>query len=142
MMEGYDPGTRLLFKPDGEVFPPIPDRPTKEQAQAALKVIESPISTFPFKGPVDKAVILSLFLTSICRRVLDLAPLHGISATAAGTGKSLLVDLASILLTGHDAPVVSIETSREQAEKRLRATLLAGDALVSFDNCTHRLAAR
>ena len=135
MMEGYDPGTRLLFKPDGEVFPPVPDRPTKEQAQAALKVIESPISTFPFKGPVDKAVILSLFLTSICRRVLDLAPLHGISATAAGTGKSLLVDLASILLTGHDAPVVSIDTSREEAEKRLGASLLAGDALVSFDNC-------
>ena len=135
MMEGYDPGTRLLFKPDGEVFPPVPDRPMKEQAQAALKVIESPISTFPFKGPVDKAVILSLFLTSICRRVLDLAPLHGISATAAGTGKSLLVDLASILLTGHDAPVVSIDTSREEAEKRLGASLLAGDALVSFDNC-------
>ena len=111
MMEGYDPGTRLLFKPDGEVFPPVPDRPTREQAQAALKVIGSTISTFPFKGTVDKAVMLSLFLTSICRRVLDLAPLHGISATAAGTGKSLLVDLASILLTGHDAPVVSIDTS-------------------------------
>ena len=135
MMEGCDPGTRLLFKPDGEVFPPVPDRPTKEQAQAALKVIESPISTFLFKGSVDKAVILSLFLTSICRRVLDLAPLHGISATAAGTGKSLVVDLASILLTGHDAPVVSIDTSREEAEKRLGASLLAGDALVSFDNC-------
>ena len=46
--------------------------------------------------------------------------------------ESLLVDLASILLTGHDAPVVSIDTSREEAEKRLGASLLAGDALVSF----------
>ena len=40
MMEGYDPGTRLLFKSDGEVFPPIPDRPTREEALAALKLIE------------------------------------------------------------------------------------------------------
>ena len=27
MAPGYDPDTRLLFKPDGEVFPPVPDRP-------------------------------------------------------------------------------------------------------------------
>ena len=60
---GYDPGTRLLFKFDGEVFPPIPAHPTKEDADAALKVIEDAISTFPFKTKVDPAVVLSLFLT-------------------------------------------------------------------------------
>ena len=31
---GYDPNTWLLFNPDGEVFPEIPDRPTREQALA------------------------------------------------------------------------------------------------------------
>jgi hypothetical protein len=118
-MEGYDPGSRLLFKPDGEVFPPIPDRPTKDQAQAALKVLGEPIKTFPFKSNVDKAVVLSMFLTGLCRRVLDFAPLHGMSATAAGTGKSLLVDLASILMSGREAPVISIDSSREEIEKRL-----------------------
>ncbi len=135
MAPGYDPDTRLLFKPDGEVFPPIPDRPTRDHALAALKLIMDHISTFPFKSEIDKAVVLSLFLTGLCRRVLDFAPLHGISATTAGTGKSLLVDLCSILVSGRDAPVVSIDTSREEAEKRLGASLLAGDALIAFDNC-------
>jgi hypothetical protein len=54
---------------------------------------------------------------------------------AAGTGKSLLVDLASILLSGQDAPVISVETGKEEFEKRLGSSLLAGDTIVSFDNC-------
>ena len=74
--------------------------------------------------------------------MLDFAPLHGISATAAGTGKSFWSISASILVTGHDAPVVSIDTCREEAEKRLGASLLAGDALVAFDNCNSPVTAR
>jgi hypothetical protein len=38
MMQGYDAGTRLLFKPDGEIFPTILDSPNKDDADAALKV--------------------------------------------------------------------------------------------------------
>ena len=34
---GYDPQTQLLYKPDGEVFPEIPDRPSKEDAARALE---------------------------------------------------------------------------------------------------------
>jgi putative DNA primase/helicase len=52
-------------------------------------------------------VALSLLLTGVCRKTLDFAPLHAITAPAAGTGKSLLIDLASILLTGQPAPVIS-----------------------------------
>jgi hypothetical protein len=139
MMHGYDVGTRLLFKPDGEIFPAIPDSPTKDDAFAALKLLEDAISTFPFKTVVDRSVALSLFLTALCRRALDYAPLHGITAPAAGTGKSLLVDLASILLSGRDAPVMAPGKNEEEAEKRLGAALLAGDAIVAFDNCTAAL---
>ena len=110
-MPGYDPETWLIFKPDGEVFPPIPDQPTCEEASAALELLAAPIRKFPFKSEVDRAVMLSLFLTGVCRRVLDFAPMHGMSATAAGTGKSMLVDLCSILISGRDAPVISIDCS-------------------------------
>jgi hypothetical protein len=85
---------------------------------------------------VDRSVALSLFLTALCRRALDHAPLHGITAPTAGTGKSMLVDLASILLSAHDAPVMSPGKTEEEAEKRLGAALLSGDAMVAFDNCT------
>jgi Bifunctional DNA primase/polymerase, N-terminal len=139
MTQGYDPGTRLLFKPDGEVFPAVPDNPSRDDALAALKVIEDVIATFPFKTAVDRSVALSLLLTALCRRALDYAPLHGITAPAAGTGKSMLVDLASILISGREAPVMAPGKTEEEAEKRLGAALLAGDTIITFDNCTAAL---
>ena len=44
---GYDPQTQLLFKPDGEVFPEIPDRPSKEDAARALDVVKKSIILVP-----------------------------------------------------------------------------------------------
>src|SRR5262245_6710637 len=65
-------------------------------------------------------------------------PRQGI-APAAGTGKSLLVDVAAILATGRLTPVISQGCSEEELEKRLGAALLAGDVVVSIDNCEHEL---
>ena len=47
---GYDPETRLLFKPDGEVFPDIPERPTKDDAEAALETDQGGRSHLPLHG--------------------------------------------------------------------------------------------
>ena len=88
---------------------------------------------------MDRSVALSLLLTALCRRALDHAPLHSVTAPTAGTGKSMLIDLASILTSGHDAPVMAPGKNEEEAEKRLGAALLAGDAIVAFDNCTTAL---
>lgn len=136
---GYDPQTQLLYKPDGEVFPDVPDRPSKQDAARALETIKGAIVTFPFATEVDRSVGLSLLLTGVCRRTLDFAPLHAVTAPAPGTGKSLLVDLASILLTGQPAPVISAETDVAEFEKRLGAALMSGVPVISFDNCTKAL---
>jgi putative DNA primase/helicase len=136
---GYDPQTQLLYKPDGEVFPEIPDRPSKEDAARALETIKQAIVTFPFTGEVDRSVALSLLLTGVCRKTLDFAPLHAITAPAPGTGKSLLIDLASILLTGQPAPVISAEIDAAEFEKRLGTALIAGVPVISLDNCTKPL---
>ena len=98
-------------------------------------MLEEAIATFPFRSAVDRSVALSLFLTALCRRALDYAPLHAVTAPSAGTGKSMLIDLASILMNGHDAPVMALGKSEEESEKRLGAALLSGDAIVAFDNC-------
>ena len=80
-----------------------------------------------------------MFLTGVCRKALDFAPLHGISATAAGTGKSMLVDLCSILMSGCEAPVISIDSKPDEVEKRLGSSLIAGDGIVALDNCNNAL---
>ena len=52
---GYDPQTQLLFKPDGEVFPEIPEQPQQGRRTArALEAVKQAIATFPFTGEADR----------------------------------------------------------------------------------------
>ena len=136
---GYDPASGLLYKPDGRSFPPIPQYPTKADAGAALQAIDGLIEDFPFVSDADRSVALSAILTALDRHAMATAPLHGFTSPAAGTGKSLLVDVAAILATGRLTPVISQGCSEEELEKRLGAALLAGDVVVSIDNCEHEL---
>jgi putative DNA primase/helicase len=136
---GYDATSGLLFKPNGQSFPSIPQQPSKDDAVAALTLLNRPIDTFPFVTPADRAVALSAILTALDRRSMATAPLHAFTAPTAGTGKSLLVDLVAILATGRLMPVISQGRNEDELEKRLGAALLAGDAAISLDNCDHVL---
>jgi hypothetical protein len=136
---GYDATSGILFKPDGQDFQPIPQHPSREDALTALALIDDLISTFPFVAPADRSVALSAILTALDRRAMATAPLHAFTAPAPGSGKSLLVDLAATLATGQLAPVIAQGRSEEELEKRLGAALLAGDAVISIDNCEYPL---
>jgi hypothetical protein len=132
---GYDSASHLLFKPDGWSFPSVPQNPSKADAVAALKKLSGLISTFPFESDADRSVALAGMLTALDRRAMSTAPLFAYTAPAAGTGKSLLTDLSSILAIGRAMPVISQGRTEEEFEKRLGATLLAGDVCISIDNC-------
>ncbi|TAN62860.1 MAG: hypothetical protein EPN20_10475, partial [Magnetospirillum sp.] len=132
---GYDTATGLLFDPQGVSFPTIPESPDRHQAMAALGYLKRLIETFPFVGEADRAVALSGILTTAIRRSLPSAPLHGFNAPTAGSGKSLLVDIASMIAAGRPASVIAQGKTEEEMEKRLGAALIAGDPLISIDNC-------
>jgi hypothetical protein len=132
---GFDLATGILFDPRGVAFPPVPVGPTKAMAEAALARLKRLIETFDFVGKDDRAVALSLILTAIVRSGLPTAPMHGFDAPVAGAGKSKLVDIASILATGHEAGVTAQGEDREEAEKRLSSLLMRGDPIIALDNC-------
>jgi hypothetical protein len=136
---GYDRQSGLLFKPDNESYPPIPQQPSKTDAVAALNVLEQLIRTFPFVADADRSVALSALLTTLDRRSMTAAPMHAFTSPTAGTGKSLLVDLCAMLATGRPMPVISQGRSDEELEKRVGAALLAGDTAISLDNCDRTL---
>jgi hypothetical protein len=138
-LPGYDVASGLLFKPDDQNFPPIPQSPSKADAIAALAQLEHLISTFPFVAAADRSVALSAILTTLDRRSMATAPLHAFSSPTPGTGKSLLVDVAAVLATGRPMPVIAQGRNEEELEKRLGAVLLAGDTAISLDNCDHVL---
>jgi putative DNA primase/helicase len=138
--QAIDQTSALLFNPEQQTFPAIPSSPTQEDARAALKYLdETLLEEFPFVEKIDRSVALSGILTALDRHAMATAPLHAFTSPVAGTGKSLLVDLASILTSGQLAPVISQGQTEEELEKRLGATLIAGDRIVSLDNCDREI---
>jgi hypothetical protein len=131
----YDRASGLLLKPEGERYPPVPMQPSKSDAAKALAELVELIKEFPFVQAKDRSVALSAILTTLDRRSMRTAPLHAFTAPAAGTGKSLMVDVCAMLATGRPMPVISQGGSEEEFEKRLSSALLAGDMAISLDNC-------
>ncbi|WP_052120223.1 CHC2 zinc finger domain-containing protein [Inquilinus limosus] len=133
---GYDPITRVFYAPDSRLrMPALPERPSQEDAVAALDLLKDLLIEFPFVSPVDRAVALSGILTAVCRPAMPVAPMHAIKASTAGSGKTYLVDVASITATGQRCPVITMGKVEEETEKRLGALLMAGVPIISLDNC-------
>lgn len=137
--EGYDPRSGLLLDLRGVAFPEVLEYPTHDDADQALQVLKDLVNDFPFVADADRAVALSAMLTAPIRRSLRTAPLHAFSAPTAGAGKSLLVDIASMIATSREAGVIAQGATEEEMEKRLGAQLLAGDQIIAIDNCDEPL---
>ncbi|KQT88911.1 hypothetical protein [Methylobacterium sp. Leaf466] len=137
---GYDPATRLYLMLDETLeMPEILEAPSREDAVDALTLLKEPLAGFPFVKAVDQAVALSGILTAVIRPALPVAPLHGIRASTAGTGKSFLVDVLSTIATGRPCSVMAVGKTEEETEKRLGALLLDGAPVISIDNVNGEL---
>lgn len=133
---GYDELTGLIYDPLGIDFPAVAESPTRDDALAALELLKEPIRGYPLQG-AQLAVAISAIITTVIRRALRTAPMHAFSASTAGSGKSMLVDIAAMIATGSPAAVTS--TGRDkygdaELEKRLTSSMLASDAVLSLDN--------
>ena len=125
---GYDQATGLVLV-NPPPMPAIPDQPTKADAEVALKLLEALLEEFPFVYDEDKeqtaahnpnrSVALSLLMTPIVRGIAPVVPAHPVSAPTAGTGKSYLADLASVLAVGDRCAVLAFSPDPAETEKRL-----------------------
>ena len=131
---GYDPATCLVFDPVGYSFPAIPAAPTEEEGRTAIAKLIEPIREFKFINEASRSVALSAIMTAVIRRSIPTAPLHAFTAPVAGSGKSMLVDIAAMVATGERAAVLTSGKNEEELEKRLVGSMLAGDAILSLDN--------
>src|SRR5262249_2204241 len=97
---GYDVASPLLFKPETQVFPSVPQCPNKADAQAALEQLRQLIDTFPFVTKADHAVALAGILTALDRRSMATAPLIAFTSPTAATGESPITCLAFCIPAG------------------------------------------
>lgn len=137
---GYDPTSRLFYSPAmGLVVPPIPENPTSEEVAAALAVIEDVIADFPFKDQ-SKANALAAILTPIVRPAIEgPTPLAVFDAAAAGTGKTLLAEVVSIIATGVEGAMTTAPKNKDEWRKKITSLLREGSAVVILDNVSSRL---
>ena len=130
---GYDPRTRFILM-DPPPMPPIPRNPSRDDALAALALLNGLLSEFPFADEASRSVALSALITPVVRGAFPVTPMHVVSAPEAGSGKSYLLDVAAAVALGQPCPVMAAGRTEEETEKRLGAALLAGQPLISIDN--------
>lgn len=130
---GYDPATRLILMAPPPM-PPIPEMPTREDALAALDLLQEPLAEFPFVDDASRSVGLSCLITPVVRGAFPVTPMHAVRASTPGTGKSYLLDTSSAIALGQPCPVMAAGRTEEETEKRLGAALMASQPIISIDN--------
>src|SRR5579864_8315532 len=132
---GFDAESGLYLDIAPSAFPPVPVKPTKDDALVALKRLAAPLRAFPFTDKASEAVALAAMLTALIRASLPTSPLVAYDAPTAGTGKSLLAEIVGLVAMGVRPPALSQGQSEEENEKRLSTVLMAGDPVILMDNC-------
>jgi putative DNA primase/helicase len=137
---GYDQASGLFAAFDRDLkMPRIAAKPTRRQAEDALKLLLGIFSSFPFVGPRDCATAIAALLTVMCRTAIEVSPLFVITSPLPGTGKSYIVDCISAVATGDRAAVIAIAPKEEETEKRLVGAALLGNPIIVLDNCRRLL---
>ena len=132
---GYDPATAIYYAPD-ELFPPIPDRPTQEDAKVALNQLIEPFRGFPCVEKVDRHCMAGEVLTLLTRHLVALVPAFVHDAVEAGSGKTKSFNTVSTIVTGAPAPTLNAEVMRDETEQRklLTTLTLTATPFAVFDN--------
>ena len=155
--EGYDIASGLWCEKVPELTGQIPERPTRDQAAAALHLVRSTFKTFcyadtetidePGAGvPVvdlsklpgrDESAFLVALLTAVCRPSIPLAPgvlLRAAPYSGVGAGKGLLARCICIIAFGQEPHAVTAGETGAELEKRIAAELIQGGPVLFLDN--------
>jgi hypothetical protein len=155
--EGYDSASGMWCENVPDLTGRVPERPTCEDAEAALHLIRETFKTFCFADaepiddpslgvPVvdtklppgkDESAFLAALLTAVCRPSLHLAPgmlLRAAPVSGAGVGKGLLARCICIVAFGREPHAVTSGGKVEELEKRIVSELIEGNPALFLDN--------
>lgn len=118
--------------------PCVKAAPTLKDARESLSSLLSPLDQFYWDSETSKSVWLSLVLSLVARPSIEgPVPFHWFDASSKGSGKTKLVDLASIIATGSKSSTSGFdEDNLEEVRKSLEASAKKSTRLLNFDNVT------
>jgi hypothetical protein len=154
--QGYDAASGMWCEDVPNLAGRVPERPTRDEAEAALRLIRETFKTFCFADAVtledtsgvsivdtskapgrDESSFLVALLTAVSRPSLRLAPgvlLQAPSFSGAGAGKGLLGRCICNIAFGRDPHAVTAGATAEELEKRIAAELMGGSPVLFLDN--------
>jgi hypothetical protein len=131
---GYDARSGLLYEPQA-AFPPVPEHPTKADALRACAALREVAIDFPFKSEAHWAAWLAATITPFARHAyFGPAPLFLIDANTPGTGKTLLTDCTSHIISGRPFPRAAMPDNDDETRKRITSIAMLGEKIILFDN--------
>ncbi|HUW71557.1 MAG TPA: hypothetical protein VMX33_15125 [bacterium] len=138
---GYDAATRFYvdLAPGLEGLT-VPMTPTCEEVASARALIGDVFADFPFADEASRAGAFALFLTVLCRPLIDARPpVFLIVASAPGTGKTLLAQAAITPATGEALSPITETKNDDEFRKEILSMLLTGPEAVIVDNVAGRI---
>lgn len=159
--EGYDVRTGMWCENVPDLAGRVPDRPTRDEAAAALLTLRRTFRTIAFADAstvaeagqdvgvvdmdlapaADESAALAGLLTAICRPSLPLAPamlIRAAQSSGAGTGKGLLARAICAIAYGRQPGAVTGGSTGEELEKRIGAELMGGGPVLFLDNLNNQ----
>jgi hypothetical protein len=134
---GYDPDTGLYFHPNGHKPLVLPARPSQEDAQRALRRLKAIFRNFPFAAPHHLSAVCAAILSLLARYAIQKnVPLFAVRSTTRGSGKGLLIDVISMIVTGRTMARMAQTREEDEDRKRIITLVLSGLPAVHIDNVT------
>ena len=145
---GYHPGSQMFLEMDEVLTKSVKGLEAGTYLDRARELIEEAIENFPFVGPADRAgAYAALVLPFVRDLIAGPTPLHVFHAPMARTGKSLLADVISTIVSGGVEAVSGVQkflgpTGREANEelgKRIVGALREAPTVLYMDNVNFKV---
>ncbi len=115
--------------------PEIPQTPSADDMAKAKDWVDGLIHDFPFMSNADRTNAIAMFLLPFARHMINgPTPLHFVSATDKGSGKTLLAELTAAVAIGGSAEALDPEEGGAEFRKSVTSALLVGKDILFFDN--------
>lgn len=138
---GYSKESQWILEVSpGLGVPGIVDNPSFEDIKQARLLCYELVENFPFTTQAERAhAIVLMFLPFVREMILGPVPLHLVSASTPGTGKTLLVMVLTYIFLGQDVPTMTEAKSDAEWLKKITAKLINFPAFIFVDNAHDKI---
>jgi putative DNA primase/helicase len=131
---GYDAVTGYLYTPNGE-YPRVDDEPTHSDAVRAYAHLAEVFCDFPYVDPSHLSAVVASIIAIIVRPAIEgSVPAFVQDASSRRSGKTLQVDVISLITCGRPASRMTYPEDDEELEKVMASYAMIGARMINFDN--------